>query len=535
MPPVRDEHGGANTAFAPFRHPIYRAIWTAQFVGNIGTWAQTVGGQWLMGDLGGHAFEVSLVQTASTLPVFLLVLPAGSLGDIIDRRRLLLIAQSIMLAASGLLAVLTFAHATTPAVLLLLTAVIGGGTALQGPTFSAIQPELVTRDEVGDAALLNGASVNIARTVGPAIAGLLIGSIGIGATFTLNAISFAAVMAALLAWKRPRDRRPLNAEHLREAFVTGVRYTRSAPAFQAVLGRSLLFIFFASALWSLLAVLARGPLDLGASGYGVLLGAVGVGAVFGTLVVVPRVRNLMSTGALVACGSLLYGVGLVIAAVSDSLPLTIVTLLFVGLGWISVTSMVNAHAQLLLPNWTRARALAFMNVAFQGGQAVGSVIWGVIAGAVSTRAAFGIAGVGEVIGAVIGYRLLPLATLGDVESATYWPEPNLEIDVEPGAGPVLVTLEWRIDPKRAGEFTAAMEEVRQTRRQTGATRWGLYQDADDLPVFLETFTVDTWSEHLRQHLERGTVMDEEIEAEARRFLVDGEWPHVRHLLWAYRP
>jgi MFS family permease len=519
--------------WAPFHHRVFRAIWVAQFVGNIGTWAQTVGAQWLMGDLGHGAFDVSLVQTASTLPVFLLVLPSGSLGDIFDRRRLLIVSQTIMLVGAGALAVLTFADATTPALLLLLTATIGAGNALSAPTFAAVQPELVPRDEVPRAALLNGASVNLARTIGPALAGALIGVVGPAGTFSLNAVSFVGVIAALAVWRRPRDRRPLGAEHVSEAIAAGIRYTRNAPRFATVLARSFLFILPATALWSLLAVLARGPLELGATGYGVLLGSVGIGAVTGTIVVIPRLRRKLTANALVALGSGVYGAGLIALAVTHSLPLVIAECAVTGMAWISVTSSVNAHAQLLLPNWTRARALAFMNLTFQGGQAVGSVLLGALAGAVSVEAAFGTAGVLEVAGAIAGAVWLALPPLGEVEPARWWPEPNLVIEPEPDAGPVLVTVEWRVDRSDAADFTDAMRPLRRARRRTGATRWGLFEDTADPSLFLETFTVHTWSEHMRQHVERGTVDDEELEAHARRFLLDGHTPRVRHLLWAY--
>ena len=522
------------SVWAPFHQRVFRAIWIAQFVGNIGTWAQTVGAQWLMGDLGGGAFEVSLLQTATTLPVFLLVLPSGSLGDIVDRRRLLIVSQAIMLVGAGTLALLTFADATTPALLLLLTATIGAGNALSAPTFSAVQPELVPRDEVPKAALLNGASVNLARAIGPAIGGLLIASVGPAGTFTLNAVSFVGVIAALALWRRPPDRRPLGGEHLGAAMAAGLRYTRNAPPFRTVLARSFVFILPATALWSLLAVLARGPLQLDATGYGVLLGSVGIGAVIGTIVVIPRLRRKLTTNNLVTLGSVVYGVGLVALAVTDSIPLVIAECAVTGMGWISVTSSVNAHAQLLLPNWTRARALAFMNVTFQGGHAIGSVLLGALAGAVSVQVAFGTAGVLEVAGAIAGAVWLTLPPLGDVESARYWPDPNLEIEADPDSGPVLVTVEWRIDASDSEHFAEAMTPLRRSRRQTGATRWGLFQDTADPAVFLETFTVDTWSEHMRQHLERGTVGDEELEARARTFLDGEQTPRVRHLLWAYR-
>src|SRR3954471_23638856 len=271
--------GAVPSAWAPLRRTWFRALWTAQFVANTGTWAQTVGAQWLMGDLGGSALQIALVQTAATLPVFVLVIPAGALGDVVDRRRLLLIAQTLMLLSAAALAAATAAHAVTPNRLLILTAVLAVGQALAAPCFQAIQPELVARDELPQAALLNGANANVARAIGPAIGGLVIAAAGPAAAFALNAASFLGVLGVLYRWPRPAVDRPLGAERIGPAIRAGIRYVRSAPTFSAVLARSATFMLFASSLWALLPAMARGPLGLSATGYGVLLGAVGLGAI----------------------------------------------------------------------------------------------------------------------------------------------------------------------------------------------------------------------------------------------------------------
>src|SRR3954449_9220916 len=273
------------SAWAPLRHTWFRALWTAQFVANTGTWAQTVGAQWLMGDLGGSALQIGLVQTAATLPVFVLVIPAGALGDVVDRRRLLLIAQTLMLLSAAALAAATAAHAVTPNRLLILTAVLAVGQALAAPCFQAIQPELVDRDELPQAALLNGANANVARAVGPAVGGLLIAATGPAAAFALNSVSFLGVLAVLYRWPRPPAVRVLSAEPIGQAIRAGMRYVRSAPAFGGLLARSALFMISASGLWALLPAVARGPLHLGANGYG---GAGGGGGAGGALCAPPR-------------------------------------------------------------------------------------------------------------------------------------------------------------------------------------------------------------------------------------------------------
>jgi MFS family permease len=523
------------STWSPLRRRAFRALWIAQFASNTGTWAQTVGAQWLMGDLGGGAMEIALVQTATTMPVFLLVLPAGALGDILDRRRLLLVGQGLMLCGAAGLAVLTAADAVTVGSLLGLIALMGIGQALSVPSFQAIQPELVPRREIPQAALLNGANANVARAVGPALGGLLIAAVGPAATFGLNAVSFVGVLLVLGAWRRPADHRPLGAEHIIGAMRAGARYVRSAPTFATVLARSLVFMLFASGLWALLPAVARGPLHLGAGGYGVLLGSLGAGAVAGAFVV-PRLRRHVSGSALVTGATVVYAAGMVVIGAVHSVALVLLVLPTVGLSWIAVQSTLNAAAQVVLPDWARARALAYFQLVFMGGQALGALMWGGVAATTSLRTAFVAPAAGLVAGAVLGFRTLALhAAELDVRSARHWPEPVVRHDPPPEAGPVLVTLEWLVEPGQEHAFVAAMEPVSRSRKRTGATLWGLFQDAEDPTVFLETFTVRTWHEHLRQHLERGTVMDLELERQARDLLRPGEEPRVRHLLWAYGP
>ncbi|GAB3887812.1 hypothetical protein GCM10029964_054410 [Kibdelosporangium lantanae] len=264
------------TALAPLRHRTYRALWLAQFAANTGTWAQTVGAQWLVGDLGGGPFDVALVQAATTLPVFLLVVPAGALGDILDRRRLLLCGQTVMFAGAVGLTWTTATGAVSVTAVLGLIAVMAVGQAVSQPSFQAIQPELVPFAEIPRAALLNGANANIGRAVGPALGGALIAAVGPPASFGLNAASFLGVLLVLARWDRPRDHRPLGTEHVMAATRAGARYIRAAPRFASVLVRGMAFVVFASALWALLPAVARGPLRLGAGGYGLLLGALGV-------------------------------------------------------------------------------------------------------------------------------------------------------------------------------------------------------------------------------------------------------------------
>ncbi|MCW2508837.1 MAG: family transporter, partial [Modestobacter sp.] len=490
------------SAWAPLRRPWFRALWSAQFVANTGTWAQTVGAQWLMGDLGGSALQIALVQTAATLPVFLLVVPAGALGDIVDRRRLLLLSQTLMLLAAAALAVLTAAGVVTPNRLLALTAVLACGQALAAPCFQAVQPELVTREELPQAALLNGANGNVARAVGPAIGGLLIAAAGPAAAFGLNAVSFLGVLAVLYRWPRPATERPLGAEPIGQAIRAGVRYVRSAPAFGSVLARSALFMVFASGLWALLPALARGPLGMGPNGYGGLLAAVGLGAVLGTAVL-PWARARWGSGPVVTGATLTYAAAVAVVGVRPSTAGVVAALMLAGLSWIAVQSTLGAAAQLVLPGWARARALAYFQLVFMGGQALGALAWGAVADAFGLSAAFLIPAGGLVVTSAVGLLLGPLRSDHDVRhSALPWPELPPTPTWAPDAGPVLVTLEWQVRGADVPEFLGEMRQLGRARRRTGAALWGVFQDADDPECFLETFTVATWTEHLRQHLER---------------------------------
>ncbi|MFI6094455.1 MFS transporter [Lentzea sp. NPDC051213] len=516
------------SAWAPLRRSAFRALWLAQFASNIGTWAQTVGAQWLMGDLGGTSLQVALVQTATTLPVFLLVVPAGALGDILDRRRVLVYGQALMLAGAGGLMLLAGTNRATPASLLGLLAVMAIGQALSMPSFQAIQPELVSREEIPQAALLNGVNMNVGRAIGPALGGLLIALAGPEATFAFNTVSFLGVLVVLMRWRRPSDHRPLGTEHIATAVRTGARYVASSPLFRRVLTRCLLFIVFGSGLWALLPAIARGPLRLDASGYGVLLGSVGTGAILGAFVV-PKLLQRMSKNRMVLFATWIYAAATSTAVLTQNLALVIVAMLLSGACWIATLSTFNATAQILLPAWTRARALAYYQLILMGGQALGAVVWGAMADAYDLRVAMVAPAIAMAVAALLATKWLPLNDRPlDVSPATYWEEPP-ELD-DTDVGPVLVTVEWPVADENADAFVDAMQKVGRARRRTGATMWGLFRDTEKPGTFLETFTVATWQEHLRQHLERGTVVDQ-LNQEAARALASGD-ALVRHLVYA---
>ncbi|MEA2425568.1 MAG: hypothetical protein QOH13_1978, partial [Thermoleophilaceae bacterium] len=355
-------------AWSPLRHRAFRALWIAQTVSNVGTWMQTVGAQWMLVSLGGSALTVSLVQTATTLPTFLIGLPAGALGDILDRRKIMLGSQAFMLVCATALGVLTITGHIGIVSVLALTFGIGLGSAVLRPSWQAVQPELVGRSEIPQAAALNGVSMNMARAVGPAIGGVVVALTSAGVVFIANAVSFLGVMGVLARWKRPAQESALGAEHMTHAIRTGTRFVRHSPRLRSVLTRTLSFCAFSSALWALLPVIAHDRLGMGSGGYGLLLAAVGIGAVAGAFVLAGA-RARWSTDVVVGGATLAFAATALVLAWSRSVPLVATALVVSGACWIAVLSSLNASAQVALPGWVRARGMATYLLVFQGGQA----------------------------------------------------------------------------------------------------------------------------------------------------------------------
>lgn len=514
-------------AWEPLRSGVFRALWIAVLVSNIGTWMQTVGAQWLLVDEPNASTLVSLVQTASTLPVVLLALPAGVLADSFDRRRLLLGVQAFQVTVAAALALLTAADQMRPPLLLVLTFALGAGAAITGPTYQSLVPELVPRAQIPSASALGSISVNLARAVGPAIAGLLIAHTGVAAVFAINGASFLAFAGVLLWWRRPADDITDHRERFAPALRAGGRYARHSPVIRRLLLRVALFVLPAMAIWALLPLVASRRLGLGSGGYGLLLGAIGVGAVAGAFLL-PQVRARMSTNMLVATASLLYAGSTAVVVLVGSLPAMMVALLPAGAGWIAVLSTMNASLQLFLPSWVRARGLAVYQVSLFGAQAVGSLLWGVAAELVGLRPAFLVAAALMALGAmtVVWWPLRETAGL-DRSPAIYWPEPQLVLDPESSDGPVVVQVAYTISPEREEKFIAAMEPVRRSRQRTGATRWHLYRDGEVPHRFLESYQVPSWEEHLRQHEGRLTGSDQVSEERARA--MSDPKPETHHL------
>jgi MFS family permease len=529
---MRSDGRTAESAWTPLSHPVFRALWIASLVSNIGAWMQNVCAAWAMTSLSPSPLMVALVQSATSLPVFLVGLPAGAIADIVDRRRLLLVTQSWMLVAAGLLAALAFLGLMTATTLLALTFALGIGMAMNTPTWQAIASELVPPSELTRAVTLNALPVNIGRAIGPALGGVLVAAAGPALVFALNAVSFVAVLVVVYRWRREAPRALLPAERVIGATRAGIRYARHAPPLVAVLVRLGLFIVCASAFWALLPVIARRDLGLGAFGYGLLLGCIGVGAIAGAALL-PRVKRRLPLDAVIGLATVTFAVVSVLTAFWRFIPGLGIAMILGGVAWIAMMAGLNGAAQTAVPAWVRARALGIYLLVFQGGLGLGSALWGFVAEHVGSSTALASSAGGALLG-LVAMRRWPLraVTTLDLTPSAHWSEPHLDVMPAPDEGPVRVEVEYRIDPSQSEAFAQAIRDLEPIRRRDGAVSWAVYQDPGKTGRYVESFVVESWMEHLRQH-ERVTASDRAVEERIRRFHVGGTPPVVTHLIAAH--
>ncbi len=516
--------------WSPLGIPLFRNLLIADFVSDVGAFMQTVGAAWLMTSLSSSTLQIALIQTASALPFFLLALPAGAIGDIVDRRKLILGTEIWMLGVAVVLVVVTLAHLINPWLLLALTFALSMGDALESPAWRAIFPELVPREQLTPALALNGIEFNLARAVGPALGGAIIAIAGVSPAFMVNAVSFVGVIVVIARWKRPAAKRTLPAETFTGATSAAIRYVRYSPGILRLLVRAAFVIFFSSAFWALLPAVAKN-VSQSSLGYGLLLGFFGAGAVLGA-VVLQRVIRTYSTEAVVAAATAVFACVLGATALVPRLWILVIFALFGGIAWTVFMSIFNTLIQRLAPDWVRARVLAFYLFVFQGAMTLGSVLWGATAEHSSLAKALLASGVG--IAACLLLQLpfpLPEPSAA-LDPWNHWAKPAMFAEPEPDEGPVLVAIEYKVESGKAQEFLEAIHKYERVRRRDGATRWGVYYDSEAAGVYLETFVVNSWGEHERQH-DRITVADSEIEKRVFS-CVQGE-PQVRHFIYARTP
>jgi MFS family permease len=518
-------------AWGPLAQPVFRSLWLASVASNIGTWMHNVGAAWLMTSLTQSPLLIALLTTMGSLPIFLVGLPAGALADVLDRRRIVLLAQVWMLAVATVLGVLAFTGFISPWMLLGLTFLLSLGGALSLPAWQALIPELVGKEQLASAVALNGAGFNLARAVGPALGGGIVAAVGAGAVFALNALSFLAIIWVIWRWQRPTSETQAIPEPVLSAIQAGGRYARYAPELRAVLVRTAASIIGGSALWALLPVIASQELQLSAFGYGVLLGSVGIGAVCG-VPLLAWLRAKYSLDVIVTIMTIVQAVTTLALGYVDQVWLLNAAMILTGAAWLVLTSCLNVAAQTIVPGWVHARALGVFQLVFQGCFAAGAAGWGALAGNVGNAQALLYAALALAAGmsTTLRWHLRTGEDL-DLSPSNHMPLPETVVEPALEEGPVLVQIEYRIREGQGDNFVQALEEVRLIRLRDGAFRWDVFRDPAKPSRYVEAFEVASWAEHLRQH-ERATVVDQEIEARALAYQEAGTEPIVTHLVSA---
>jgi MFS family permease len=504
------------SAWRPLRNSRFRNLLIADFTSDVGSFLQSVGAAWLMTSLTDSPLYIASIQTAVALPFFLLAVPAGTIGDIVDRRKLILITEVWMCAIAAALAIATLTGAMTPWLLLILTLGLSAGDAVEAPAWRATFPDLVNKEELPAALVLNGVEFNLARAVGPGLAGLIISVLGVGVTFALNTFSFLGVIFVVAKWKRSKPKRDVPVESFLGGIAAAVRYVRYSPAIRTLLMRAAVLIFFTSSFWALLPTAAR-KLSASPIVYGLLLGFFGAGAVLGALLL-PRARARFSVETILTIATAVFSAVLFSMAFLRGSVILCALMLFGGAAWTIFMSVFNVFVQKLAPDWVRSRVLSFYLFVFQGSVAAGSTLWGIVALHTSVHRTLAIAGIGTAACMLMQPMLRLPSTSVDLSAWNHWMRPAMFQEPNPNDGPVLVTVKYAIDPAKAQDFLHHIYRYERIRRRDGATEWGVFADTETPDVYVEAFFVDSWAEHERQH-DRFTRADHEAERRVQSFAV----------------
>ena len=484
-------------------------FWSASLVSSFGSLIQTVGASWLMTTLAPSPDMIALVQTAGALPFFFLSLVAGAFADTRDRRSIMLFSQVLMLLASVALAVVTLQGAITPVMLLGFTFLIGCGTATFAPAWQSSIGEQVPRSQIASAVMANAVGFNLARSIGPALGGLIVASAGAAVAFVINAVSYIGMLATLLWWKPTRTRSTLPPEPLGTAMAAGIRYVSLSPHLLAILTRCLLFAIPMAATPALMAVVARDLLGGDARTYGLLLGGFGTGAMVGALFSA-TLRARMSSDTLLRILSGLACIAMVTVGQSTSTVLTLLALVLAGSTWTLGLANFNIAIQLSSPRWVTGRMLAtYQTVAFAG-MAFGSWGWGVLAERFGIRESLTIAGFAALVSLVVArWAPVSVASLGSLDPHGGAEVAAPKVAIHPASGPIVVTITYRVPDENAGEFIEVINELGRIRRRDGARRWSVCQDIDDPQYWIERFESPTWLDYLRRQT-RPTLADQGV-------------------------
>jgi MFS family permease len=498
-----------SSTLEPLRIKTFRLLWLASIVSNFGGLIQGVGAAWMMTTISDSAAMVALVQGSTTLPVMLFSLMSGAVADSFDRRRVMLIAQIFMAMVAATLAVFAWLGLLTPWLLLTFTFLMGCGVAFNNPAWQASVGDIVPREQLTSAVLLNSVSFNVTRSVGPALGGAIVAAAGAAAAFAVNAISYIGLIAVIWRWRPERVPSSLPREALRAAMGTGVRYVALSPNIVRILMRGFVFGMTTIVLLALLPLVARHLVAGDALTYGILLGAFGVGAVFGAGVSRP-LRERVSNEVLVRSTFVAFAIVAVTTAISSNLRITASALILGGGAWVITLSLFNTTVQLSTPRWVVGRALSLYQMAIFGGMASGSWLWGTIAEATSPAISLIVAAFGMLLGALIGVRVPLLSNeVLNLDPLNRWREPSVAVPIEPRSGPIAIAVEYQINEADQQAFHQVMLERRRIRRRDGAHDWVLSQDLANPRLWIERFDVPTWLDYVRFH-SRTTQADAQV-------------------------
>ena len=511
-------------ALAPLQGPVFRGLWLAWLAANLTMWMNDVAAAWLMTTLTTSPVLVALVSTASTLPVFVLGLPSGALADILDRRRYFAATQLWVSVIAMVLAMAALAGALTAPLLLALTFANGIGLAMRWPVFAAIVPQVVPRAQLPAALALNGIAMNLSRVVGPALAGTLLAAVSPAAVFVLNAALAATAFGLILRWRSEPRTSALPGERFLGAMRAGINYAWQSSRLRRVMLRISLFFVQATALTALLPLVASQLHGGGPGTFTVMLSCVGAGAIVAAMYF-PRWRERFTRGQFVVWGTVVHAACTSLIVLVPEIWVALPAMGVIGMAWISVANSLTVAAQTAMPDWVRARGMSIYQMALMGGAAVGSLLWGQVAAMSSVRSAV-------LAAAAFGLVVLLLTRRSSVDwgadidftPATVSGVPGPAFEIGPDEGPVMVTLEYQIDPARAADFARVMERTRRARLRQGALSWGLFRDTAVPGRYVEYFVDENWVEHQRR-LERFTAFDAELRGQRLAFHV-GEGPPV---------
>ena len=522
---------GGSAWFGAFAHPAFAVVWTASTCALIGIAMYDTASGWLMTELDVNPLDVALVHAATTLPMFLFTLPAGAIADIVDPRRMIIAVSYAIAALMAVFAAVVSLDFASPLLLLVTTFALSAAWSLNSPAWLSIVPLLVPKAEIPGAIAAHSVGYNISRTVGPALGGLLILKFGRVAPLWIFVAANLAVIAALTWWRAPaKERTSLPAERLSSALRTGLRHAANNRLLWATLVRTMAVYPFTAAYWGLLPLIARRTGE-GAEHYGLLLSAISAGAIIGSLKH-GRLRERLGPDRLVAIATILTAVALTLFAVAHDLTVALSASMLAGVAWVSNLTCLYTSAQNVLPDWVRGRGLAIFLTVIFGTMTLSSAAWGDIASQTGLSAALVLAAGGAIVAIPLTWRWkLQQSAALDLSPAQHWGKPQTHADIDHDRGPVLVKIEYRIDPKDRAPFLRALDELGFERRRDGAFAWGIFEDASEFGRYEETYLIETWLElmHLR---ERVTNADRVLEDEIREMLIAP--PRIEFLVAAER-